>query len=77
MISATVRHRHKLSKAGHQINRTSSDNLKEKLIKDIYTLFAFSEDTVKSMPKSLLSDHIIFCSKTKELGSWNFGGRLS
>ena len=28
--------------------------LKEKLIKDIYTLFAFDEGTVKSMPKSLL-----------------------
>ena len=28
--------------------------MKEKLIKDIYTLFAFCEGTVKSMPKSLL-----------------------
>ena len=28
--------------------------MKEKLIKDIHTLFAFGEGTVKSMPKSLL-----------------------
>ena len=41
MIFATVRRRHNLSKAGHLINRTSSDNLKEKLIKNIYILFAF------------------------------------
>ena len=38
MIFATVRRRHNLSKGGHLINRTNSDNLKEKLIKDIYTL---------------------------------------
>ena len=50
MIFATVRRGHNLSKAGHLINRTNSDNL----IKDIYTLFAFSEGAVKSMPKSLL-----------------------
>ena len=54
MIFATIRRRHNLSKAGHLINRSNSDNLKEKLIKDIYTLFAFGEGTVKSMPKSLL-----------------------
>ena len=54
MIFATLRRRHNLSKAGHLINRTNSDNLKEKLIKDIYTLFAPGEGTVKSMPKSLL-----------------------
>ena len=54
MIFATVRRQHNLSKAGHLIHRTNSDNLKEKLIKDIYTLLAFSEGTVKSMSKSLL-----------------------
>ena len=54
MIFATVRGRHNLSKAGHLINRSNSDNLKEKLIKDIHTLFAFGEGTAKSMPKSLL-----------------------
>ena len=54
MIFATIRRRHNLSKAGHLINRSNSDNLKEKLINYIYTLFAFSEGTVKSMPKSLL-----------------------
>ena len=54
MIFATIRRRHNLSKAGHLINRSNSDNLKEKLIKYIYTLFAFGEGTVKSMPKSLL-----------------------
>ena len=53
-IFATERRRHNLSKTGHLINRTNSDNLKEKLIKDIYTLFAFGKGTVKSMPKSLL-----------------------
>ena len=52
MIFANVRRRHNLSKAGHLINRSNSDNLKEKLIKDIYILFAFVEGTVKSMPKS-------------------------
>ena len=50
----SVRRRHNLSKVGHLIDRSSSDNLKEKLIKDIYTLFPFGEGTVKSMPKSLL-----------------------
>ena len=54
MIFATVRRRHNLSKAGHIINRTNSDNLNKKLIKDIYTLFAFDEGTGKSMPTSLL-----------------------
>ena len=54
MIFATIRRQHNLSKAGHLINRTDSDNLKEMLIKDIYTLFAFDEGTVKSMPTSLL-----------------------
>ena len=53
MIFATVRRRHNLSNAGHLINRSNSA-LKEKLIKGIYTLFAFGEGTVKSMPKSLL-----------------------
>ena len=58
MIFASVRRRRNLSKAGHLINnlinRSNSDNLKEKLIKDIYTLSAFGEGTVESMPKSLL-----------------------
>ena len=54
LIFATVRRRRNLSKAGHLINRTNNDNLKEKLIKDISTLFTFGEGTVKSMPKSLL-----------------------
>ena len=54
MIFGTVRRRHNLSKAGHLINRTDSDSLKEKLIKGIYTLLAFGEGTVKSIPKSLL-----------------------
>ena len=54
MIFATVRRRHNLSRADHLINRTNSDTLKEKLVKDIYTLFAFGEGTVQSMPKSLL-----------------------
>ena len=43
MIFATIRCRHNLSKAGHLINRSNSDNLKEKLIMDIYTLLAFGE----------------------------------
>ena len=65
MIFATVRRRHNLSKAGHLINRTNSDNLKEKLIKDIYTLFAFGEGTVKSMPKSLLKPPDLAIAETQ------------
>ena len=54
MIFATVRRQHTLSKAGHLINRSNSDNLEEKLIKDIYTLCLFGEGAVKPMTKSLL-----------------------
>ena len=65
MIFATIRRRHDLSKAYHLINRSNSDNLKEKLIKDIYTLFAFGEGTVKSMPKSLLKPPDLAIAETR------------
>ena len=64
MIFVTVRPRHNLSKAGHLINRSNSKNLKEKLIKDIYTLFGFDEGTVKSIPKSLLKPPDLANAKT-------------
>ena len=64
-IFATIRRRHNLSKAGHLINRSNSDNLKEKLIKDIHTLFAFGEGTVKSMPKSLLKQPDLANAETR------------
>ena len=65
MIFVTVRRRHNLSKAGHLINRTNSDNLKEKHIKDIYILFAFGEGTVKSIPKSLLKPSDLASAETQ------------
>ena len=65
MIFATVRRRHNLSNAGHLINMSNSDNLKEKLIKGIYTLFAFGEGTVKSMPKSLLKPRDLANAETQ------------
>ena len=38
------------------ISRSNSDNLKEKLIKDIYTLFAFGEGTVDTVKQMVLDE---------------------
>ena len=43
-----------LPNAGILINRIHGDSVKDKLVKDIYTLYSFGEGNSKALPKSLL-----------------------
>ena len=40
--------------------------LKKKLIKDVYEVYAFSEGSVKSLPKNLLKGHVSHAEKTTQ-----------
>ena len=43
-----------------------ADGLKDKLIKDVYDIYAFSEGSVKSLPKNLLKGHVSHAEKTTQ-----------
>ena len=54
MIFSIVKRRHSIPNAGILINRIHGDSVKDKLVKDIYTLYTFGEGNSKTLPKSLL-----------------------
>ena len=54
MIFSIVKRRHNIPNAGILINRIHGDSVKDKLVKDIYTLYSFGEGNSKTLPKSLL-----------------------
>ena len=39
---------------GHLCERRSGSNLKENLVKDIYNLYSSGEESIQSLPKSML-----------------------
>ena len=54
MIFSIVKWRHNIPNAGILINRIHGDSVKDKLVKNIYTLYSFGEGNYKTLPKSLL-----------------------
>ena len=44
-----------------------ADGLKDKLIKDVYDIYAFSEGSVKSLPKNLLKGHASHAENTTQM----------
>ena len=50
----TVKRRHNIPNAGILINRIHGDSVKDKLVKDIHTLYSFGEGNSGTLPKSLL-----------------------
>ena len=54
MIFSIVKRRHNIPNAEILINRIHEDSVKDKLVKDIYTLYSFGEGNSKTLPKSLL-----------------------
>ena len=54
MIFSIVKRRHNIPSAGIVINRIHEDYVKDKLVKDIYTLYSFGEGNSKTLPRSLL-----------------------
>ena len=54
MIFSIVKRRHNIQNAGILINRIHGDSVKDKLVKDIYTLYSFGEGNSETLPKSLL-----------------------
>ena len=54
MIFSIMKWHHNIPNAGILINRVHGDSVKDKLVKDIYTLYSFGEGNSKTLPKSLL-----------------------
>ena len=49
-----MKRRHNIPNVGILINRIHGDSVKDKLVKDIYTLYSFGEGNSETLPKSLL-----------------------
>ena len=54
MIFPPLKRRHNLPNAGALINRIHRNSEKDKLVKDIFTLYYFGKGNSKTLPKSLL-----------------------
>ena len=60
MLFAITKRKKGLSTSIQIVERKNSpaDGLKDKLIKDVCHIYAFSEGSVKSLPKNLLKGHV-------------------
>ena len=54
MMFAIEKRCHNIPNTGILINRIHGDSVKDKLVKDIYTLYSFGEGNSRTLPKSLL-----------------------
>ena len=68
MLFAITKRKKGLSTNIQIVERKNSpaDGLKDKLIKDVYDIYAFSEGSVKSLPKNLLKGHVSHAENTTQ-----------
>ena len=54
MVYSLVKRKLNHKNIGHLCERRSGPNVKENLVKDIYNLYSLGEESIQSLPKSML-----------------------